>query len=76
MEHEVGQKVYSQVNGCWYQIVRGRPDSCAGCAFDYYDETYYGENGGEHVCQRPSDFEESCSADCREDDEHVIYKRL
>lgn len=78
MEHRIGQKVYSEINDCWYRIVRGRPNSCKGCAFSSYNDNYYGEYGGDDECQRPYDLsdEEACTADCREDGEDIIYKEV
>ena len=78
MEHHVGQKVYSEVNDCWYRIAKGRPNSCKGCAFNFYNDDYYSNGDGEDECQRPYDLsnEESCSADCREDEVDIIYKEL
>jgi len=77
MEHRIGQNVYSKINDCWYRIVRGRPNSCKGCVFYFYNEDY-NVNGGEYECIRPYDLsdEESCTADCREDGEDIVYEEV
>lgn len=45
--------------------------------FMLFDD-YYSNGDGEDECQRPYDLsnEESCSADCREDEVDIIYKEL